>query len=441
MSQNHPIAIIGAGPVGLAAAAHLIERGLEPFIFEKGDCPGAAVGEWEHVRVFTPWRYILDQSASKMLRSSGWSEPDLGYLPKGKEILEQYIKPLGELPDIARNLHLNARVTAVTRDGLGKLQTAGREQAPFFVYWEDAEGRPRQTLAEAVIDASGTWGQPSPVGVGGIPVPGEADAADHIYYGIPDVLGKERARYSGRRVMVVGGGHSAMNAVLDLLSLRAEVPETTIFWATKRRGTDQMLGGGSNDQLPARGQLGLKAARAVENGDLAHVAPFAITDVSPTSESLLVNGFLAGKRHSIEVDELVVCTGYRPETSMLRELRLELDPVMEAPPKLAPLIDPNVHSCGTVPPHGADELRHPEPGFYIVGMKSYGRAPTFLMVTGYEQVRSISAELAGDQRAAREVHLQLPETGVCSAEQSIGGCCNTIETGAGAQERAKSCCG
>lgn len=115
---------------------------------------------------------ILDQSASKMLRSSGWSQPDLGYLPKGKEILEQYIKPLGELPDIARNLHLNARVTAVTRDGLGKLQTAEREQAPFVVHWEDAEGRARQTLAEAVIDASGTWGQPSPVGVGGIPVPG-----------------------------------------------------------------------------------------------------------------------------------------------------------------------------------------------------------------------------------------------------------------------------
>lgn len=441
MSQNHPIAIIGAGPVGLAAAAHLIERGLEPFIFEKGDCPGAAVGEWGHVRVFTPWRYILDQSASKMLRSSGWSEPDLGYLPKGKEILEQYIKPLGELPDIARNLHLNARVTAVTRDGLGKLQTAEREQAPFVVHWEDAEGRARQTLAEAVIDASGTWGQPSPVGVGGIPVPGEANAADHIYYGIPDVLGKERARYSGRRVMVVGGGHSAMNAVLDLLSLRAEVPETTIFWATKRRGTDQIVGGGSNDQLPARGQLGLEAARAIEKGDLAHVAPFAITDVSSTSERLLVDGFFAGKRHSIEVDELVVCTGFRPETSMLRELRLELDPVMEAPPKLAPLIDPNVHSCGTVPPHGADELRHPEPGFYIVGMKSYGRAPTFLMVTGYEQVRSISAELAGDQRSAREVHLQLPETGVCSAEQSVGGCCSTKETEAGAQERAKSCCG
>lgn len=441
MSQNHPIAIIGAGPVGLAAAAHLLERGLEPFILEKGDCPGTAVREWGHVRVFTPWRYILDQSASRMLRRTGWCEPDLGYLPKGQEILEQYIKPLGKLPDIARNLYLNARVTEVTRDGLGKLQSAGREKSSFFLHWVDADGRRRQTIAEAVIDASGTWGQPSPLGIGGIPVPGEADAVDRIYYGIPDVLGRERARYAGHRVMVVGSGHSAMNAVLDLLRLRAEEPETTIFWATKRKGTDQIVGGGRSDQLPARGQLELEAARAIENGDLVHFAPFAITDVSPTSDKLLVDGLFAGKRHSIELDELVVCTGFRPETSMLRELRLELDPVMEAPPKLAPLIDPNIHSCGTVPPHGADELRQPEPGLYIVGMKSYGRAPTFLMVTGYEQVRSISAELAGDHRAAREVHLQLPETGVCSAEQSVGGCCSTKEIESGAQERAKSCCG
>lgn len=437
MSQNHPIAIIGAGPVGLAAAAHLIDQGLEPFILEKGDCPGAAVGEWGHVRVFTPWRFILDQSASKMLQRSGWSEPNLGYLPKGEEILEQYLRPLAELPDIARNLHTNAQVTAVTRDGLGKLQTAERERAPFVVHWEDADGRSRQTIAEAVIDASGTWGQPSPLGISGIPVPGENKAADRIYYGIPDVLGKERSRYAGHRVMVVGGGHSAMNAVLDLLRLRTEEPETNIFWATKRRGTDQIVVGGSSDQLPARGQLGLEAARAIESGDLDHIAPFVITDVSRTADKLRVDGLFAGYRHFLEVDELIVCTGFRPDTSVLRELRVELDPVMEAPPKLAPLIDPNVHSCGTVPPHGANELRHPEPGFYIVGMKSYGRAPTFLMVTGYEQVRSISAELAGNQQEVREVHLQLPETGVCNAGGSVSKCCGTGEIAGDAQAQRR----
>jgi hypothetical protein len=126
------------------------------------------------------------------------------------------------------------------------------------------------------------------------------------------------------------------------------------------------------------------------------------------------------------VDEIVATTGFRPDVSILREVRLELDPVVESPAVLAPLIDPNVHSCGTVPPHGAQELRQPEKDFYIVGMKSYGRAPTFLMLTGYEQVRSVVCALTGDEEGARDVRLVLPETGVCSvagAESASTGCC------------------
>jgi hypothetical protein len=122
----------------------------------------------------------------------------------------------------------------------------------------------------------------------------------------------------------------------------------------------------------------------------------------------------------VMVDELIVATGFRPDLDPLRELRINLDPALEYPPVLAPLIDPNVHSCGTVRPHGAAELAHPEPGFYIAGMKAYGRAPTFLLATGHEQVRSIVAELAGDREAARRVELVLPETGVCSGPALTG---------------------
>jgi hypothetical protein len=130
------------------------------------------------------------------------------------------------------------------------------------------------------------------------------------------------------------------------------------------------------------------------------------------------------------VDEIVAVTGFRPDLAMLGELRLDLDPAVESPRALAPLIDPNLHSCGTVPPHGADELRHPEPGLFVVGMKSYGRAPTFLMLTGYEQVRSVVAELTGDLAEARRVELTLPATGVCSgtpstAEDNAGCCAST----------------
>ena len=117
-------------------------------------------------------------------------------------------------------------------------------------------------------------------------------------------------------------------------------------------------------------------------------------------------------------DRIVNATGFRPDLSPLTELRVDVDPVLQSARMLAPMIDPNVHSCGSVPPHGAAELAHPEPGFYIVGAKSYGRAPTFLLATGYEQVRSVVAELAGDHMAAADVELILPETGVCSLDRS-----------------------
>ena len=124
-------------------------------------------------------------------------------------------------------------------------------------------------------------------------------------------------------------------------------------------------------------------------------------------------------------DVVVNATGFRPDLGMLREIRLELDDIVEAPRRLAPLIDPNVHSCGTVAPHGFRELTHPETGFFLVGMKSYGRAPTFLLATGYEQVRSVTAWLAGDVDAASNVELVLPATGVCSTDAGggAGGCC------------------
>jgi hypothetical protein len=130
------------------------------------------------------------------------------------------------------------------------------------------------------------------------------------------------------------------------------------------------------------------------------------------------------------VDEIVCATGFRPDLTLTRELRLDLDTAVEAPSALAPLIDPNVHSCGSVPPHGAEELKHPEPDFYTVGMKSYGRAPTFLLLTGYEQVRSVVAAIAGDWESARKVELVLPETGVCSTSNSPGeavACCGTAD--------------
>jgi hypothetical protein len=319
-------------------------------------------------------------------------------------------------------------VSAISRRGLDKLASADRQETPLIVRWRDGFGRSHETAARAVIDASGTWDQPNPMGIDGLPVVGEETAATaRIAYGIPDVLGAERSFYAGQRALVVGGGHSAINVALDLLRLEQAAPGTEVLWALRRNRIDKLFGGGLNDALPERGALGLAAKRAIDGGRLKLLAPFAATRIEPTRDRMTVEALIDGSAATLDVDRIVVATGFRPDLSMLRELRVALDPAIEAPPALAPLIDPNIHSCGTVPPHGAAELAHPEPDFYIVGSKSYGRAPTFLLATGYEQVRSVAAEIAGDHAAAREVHLVLPHTGVCSTapalSAAVSACC------------------
>jgi hypothetical protein len=195
-------------------------------------------------------------------------------------------------------------------------------------------------------------------------------------------------------------------------------------------------GGGANDALPARGELGERIRALVERGMVQLITGWRTDRLERTPDGIVA---FAGEQALAPVDEIIVATGLRPNLAMLGELRLGLDPTVEAPTALAPLIDPNVHSCGTVPPHGADELLHPEPNFYMIGMKSYGRAPTFLMLTGYEQARSVVAALAGDWKAARRVELTLPETGVCSGPIAAGGGTNLIAlTPVGASEAVSS---
>ncbi|RUX45341.1 flavoprotein, partial [Mesorhizobium sp. M7A.F.Ca.US.014.04.1.1] len=337
------------------------------------------------------------------------------------------LAPLGRLPAIAANLKLGAEVTAITRQGHDKVANDGRKDAPFVIRYRDGGGEHR-FLARAVIDASGTWWRPNPIGIDGLPVAGEGKASARIAYGIPDVVGKAREDYAGKRILVIGGGHSAINVALALMELQDGVPGTEIFWALRHASIERLLGGGLNDQLPERGALGLAARQAMADGRLNMLTGFAVDRIETQGEKLAVDAHLAGKPFSMAVDRIVVTTGFRPDLSFLGEIRIALDPVVEAPPALAPLIDPNFHSCGTVPAHGIAELAHPEPGFTIVGSKSYGRAPTFLMATGYEQVRSVVADIAGDHAAAREVRLVLPETGVCSAVgvatvSESAGCC------------------
>ncbi|WP_422754127.1 FAD-dependent oxidoreductase [Micromonospora sp. WMMD708] len=407
-----PVVVIGAGPVGLAAAAHLHERGLPFLVLEAGDTAGAAVRQWGHVRLFSPWRYDIDPAARRLLDDAGWVAPDLDALPTGADLATDYLQPLAELPQLKPHLRYGARVEAISRLGLDRLRTAGRDTTPFLIRLTDDQ----ELLARAVIDASGTWGTPNVLGASGLPARGETDAAAHLEHALPDVLGADRDRFTGRHTLVVGAGHSAANTLLSLADLAAEHPDTEVTWAIRTTSPARTYGGGEADALPARGALGSRLRGHVDAGRIRLLTGFSVHTLTPADGRVAVvvrHG--DGSEESVTVDRVVAATGFRPDHRIAAELRLDLDPVMGATRALAPLIDPNEHSCGTVPPHGVDELAHPEPGYHAVGMKSYGRAPTFLMATGYEQVRSVVAALAGDWTTARDVQLDLPETGVCNS--------------------------
>ncbi|MFE2265439.1 FAD-dependent oxidoreductase [Streptomyces griseosporeus] len=444
-SDQLPVVVIGAGPVGLAAAAHLVERGLEPLVLEAGPSAGTAVREWAHVRLFSPWAEVIDPAAEKLLASAGWVRPDSAAYPTGGDWAGQYLQPLADV--LGDRIRYGATVTGVARAGRDRIVDADRDAQPFTVHVDLADGREERIGARAVIDASGTWSTPGPLGADGLPALGEKAAADHVSYRVPDLRDPAvRARYAGRRTAVVGSGASAFTALAGLADLAEEAPGTHAAWVLRRGIGARTFGGGEADQLPARGALGLRAKAAVEEGHASAVTGFRTQAVERDGDRLVL--VAEDGRRLDPVDEVIVLTGLRPDLSFLSEVRLGLDERLQAPTALAPLIDPNVHSCGTVYPHGVNELAHPERDVYLVGMKSYGRAPTFLALTGYEQVRSVAAALAGDREAAERVELTLPETGVCGgaglydAPEGVG-CCGgpaTLQIGTGAPASVSGGC-
>lgn len=419
-----PVAVIGAGPQGLAAAAHLLERGLTPLVLEQGLMPASAVAEWGHVRLFSAWPELIDAASARLLEPTGRVAPDSGY-PTGAEWIEHYLAPLAEV--LGSHVRYGARVVGVSRKGRDRLVDADRAAQPFTIHVARDDGTEERLEARAVIDASGTWRKPNPAGADGLAALGERAAADLIAYEVPDVA--QPAKYAGRHTVVIGAGDSAFNAIAELTRIAQAHPGTSVTWAIRRTVSGSTFGGGAADQLPERGALGIRARNAVEKGQVELVTGFRTARIDRSEGQAVVVS--EDGRELAPADNVVVLTGFRPDLSFLTEMRLDLDPTLEAPRNIAVEIDPNIHSCGSVQATGAADLAQPEPDLYLVGMKSYGRAPTFLAMTGYEQVRSVVAELAGDHEAASRVELVLPDTGVCGGAglfddpegASSGGCC------------------
>lgn len=427
MPRRLPVIIIGAGPVGLAAAAELAERGLPFILVEKGPAAASAMAEWAHVRLFSPWSFNVAAAAERLLASTGWQRPPGDVYPTAGEMVSLYLVPLAAHPAIAPALRTGSEVIAVARAGTDKVRNDGRTERPFVVRLRGPAGED-EILARAVIDASGTWATPNRSRSGALGAVGETvpAVARHLSYAMPDILGRERNRFAGRRVAVLGAGHSAIGTLIDLDRLSAAAPGTAITWLMRSEHMGTAFEGGEKDQLAARGELTTEAAALASSGRIRVRTGIRIERLREEAGALAI---VTDRGETVLVDELVIATGFRPDHALASELRLSLDPALECPSVLAPMIDPNLHSCGTVRPHGHAVLVHPDAGYFIAGMKSYGRAPTFLMATGYEQVRSIVAHLAGDAASADDVRLVLPETGVCSTDrrkedgQRIGGGC------------------
>lgn len=429
--EKLPVVVIGAGPVGLAAAAHLYDAGQKFLVIEEGGQAGNNIREWGHVQLFSPWKYNIDQAAKSLLLQSGWSEPDEDKLPTGNELVDEYLEPLANIQPIKENSMYRTEVIAITKKNMDKMKTNSRVDTPFILYI-NMKGKIGKLEAKSVIDTSGTWGNPNPPYADGVWRSDRFKFHTHI----PNIHQGAQV-FENKHVAVIGSGHSALQTIINLSKLKSAYPNTEISWILRKKQVNEAFGGEGNDELAARGELGSRVHQLVNQGSINVFTDYYVEDIE---EHGGIYSITSSDRITIdEVDEIIVNTGARPDFSFLTELRLATDPVVESTIMLAPLIDPNLHSCGTVRPHGEIELRQPESGFYIAGVKSYGRAPTFLMATGYEQVRSIVAYLSGNVEAAQKVELKLPQTGVCSTHQSINEL-KIIETNSSNSKKESNCC-
>ena len=426
-----PVVVVGAGPAGLAAAAQAQARGIATVVLEAGGSAGSAVLEWGHVRLFSPWSELIDPVAEKLLTEAGWTSPEPTAYPTGREWVEQYLAPLADrlaaTPEV--EIRYDHRVVGVARAGRDRLVAIGRDEVPFSVHVAGARGPHRADRRRRHRRLRHVGLRPNPLGGDGYPAIGEPEHADRIFYGIPDLTRPEVAeRYAGKHVAVAGRGASAQNALVALTrSPSATRAPGSRGWSAATTPTEA-FGGGDNDQLEQRGALGSSARRAVADGPVTTVTGFrtARVDGAPgTATDAGLGRRPAGRRrrrgrrrHRLPPRPLLAVGGApRPRRRALG-----------ARSRSRPEIHPAYHSCGSVSPHGANLLRQPEGDLYLVGMKSYGRAPSFLTLTGYEQTRSVVAEIAGDHEAAARVELVLPDTGVCGGsglfdESADGGCC------------------
>lgn len=370
------IAILGAGPIGLEAALYARFLGYDVQVYERGHvCEH--LRRWGHVRLFTPWHMLGSPLgiAALTAQDSNWRPPERDALLTGHELVERYYLPLAQSDLLIDGIREQTEVVAVGRETLlagEKLGSDEREDQSFRVLLRDASGE-RFATADAVIDCTGTFGKPNWCGRGGIPAIGERTALDLIEHGIVDLAGDDRARYAGRRVLVIGAGHSAATNVVALAALE---PRPAITWVTRREpsagvnGPVQFI---TDDRLPERDRLA-RAANTLANSSVGCVAHWPGTWVEAIEREhpsgvfrvRLVGTYAA----NIEVDQIVANVGSRPDDALSAELEVRRD--------------------------RGGSLVQPDADFYVLGAKSRGSEPQFLIADGLNQIRDLF-KIIGDR--------------------------------------------
>jgi NAD(P)-binding Rossmann-like domain len=387
------VAILGAGPVGLEAALAACDAGWPFTVYESAPQVGGNVTRWEHVGLFTPWSMNVSERMARHLRSAGKEPPkDPDYCPNGAELVSELLQPLAELPELAGNIALGTHVLGVAREGLLKYQeigTARRAESPFRIVLRRPGGEVATATATMVLDCTGTYRTPNASGDGGVPAPGEHELGDRIVRELPNLV-RDWDQWAGQAILLLGEGKSAQTAARDLAELVPGSPGTRVIWAVRR--PDPTWGEVVNDPLPLRQRLADSAKWiAAGNAPGLTVQPGLTVDSLQASNGRISARLRGAAPREITVDRVLSLTGYGPDTTLYRELQVHECYATAAPMGLsAQLLGEAAGNCLDQPNYGVDVLRLPEPNFFLLGAKSYGRNSQFLMRIGYQQVSDVA---------------------------------------------------
>lgn len=383
--------VIGAGPMGLETALHLIDRGFETIVLEAGRV-GDHIRQWGHIRMFSPLAMNLSNRAKEII---GDKLPRGETIQTGNEFVQTALEPLAQSEILRDKIVTGRRVLAIARTGLGKTGLPNhplRAERGFRILAQDREGREHLYHANYVFDASGVFGQGNWSGAAGMPALGERAINDRIIRHPPNLM-QQAERFTGKRILVLGNGHSAANTIVAFHELLQREAATQVVWAVRSDRTkpvpevpDDPLAEraaivDAANALAARPPANLKILRRVTVEEFQRAG-------NAESASLKVALKVWKSVEIIEVDEVISLTGYRPNLEMLRETTVEVSNITEGSRGLYKALS-NITDCLAKIEINPKDLQSGEPNLFIVGVKSYGRNPGFLLQSGLDQLESV----------------------------------------------------